>query len=114
MGRVRSVAFVALWEMEKWTWGWRENRGGTLSDHPKLHGGCGDNGGDGSVLLSGTLGWWGESGRSRGPAPHWAFCVLIEKWDAFIKEMEDINTLRECVQILFNSRYGEWAAQPTG
>lgn len=44
------------------------------------------------------------------PAPHWAFCVLIEKWDAFIKEMEDINTLRECVQILFNSRYGEWAA----
>ena len=51
---------------------------------------------------------------SRGPAPHWAFCVLIEKWDAFIKEMEDINTLRECVQILFNSRYGEWVAQPTG
>lgn len=40
-------------------------------------------------------------------------CVLIEKWDAFIKETEDINTLRECVQILFNSRYGEWAAWPT-
>lgn len=40
------------------------------------------------------------------------FCVLIEKWDAFIKETEDINTLRECVQILFNSRYGEWAAWP--
>lgn len=39
-------------------------------------------------------------------------CVLIEKWDAFIKETEDINTLRECVQILFNSRYGEWAARP--
>lgn len=39
-------------------------------------------------------------------------CVLIEKWDAFIKETEDINTLRECVQILFNSRYGEWAAGP--
>jgi transcription initiation factor TFII-I len=39
---------------------------------------------------------------------------LIEKWDPFIKEMEDINTLRECVQILFNSRYGEWAARPTG
>lgn len=37
--------------------------------------------------------------------------VLIEKWDAFIKETEDINTLRECVQILFNSRYGEWAAR---
>ncbi|KAF5924761.1 hypothetical protein HPG69_003501 [Diceros bicornis minor] len=33
-----------------------------------------------------------------------------EKWDAFIKETEDINTLRECVQILFNSRYGEWAS----
>ncbi|XP_027271922.1 general transcription factor II-I repeat domain-containing protein 1 isoform X3 [Cricetulus griseus] len=30
-----------------------------------------------------------------------------EKWDVFIKEMEDINTLRECVQILFNSRYAE-------
>ncbi|EDL19437.1 mCG122432, isoform CRA_i, partial [Mus musculus] len=30
-----------------------------------------------------------------------------EKWDPFIKEMEDINTLRECVQILFNSRYAE-------
>ena len=41
-------------------------------------------------------------------------CVLIEKWDAFIKETEDINTLRECVQILFNSRYGEWAARPAG
>lgn len=39
-------------------------------------------------------------------------CVLIEKWDAFIKETEDINTLRECVQILFNSRYGEWAVRP--
>lgn len=49
-----------------------------------------------------------------GTSPHWAFCVLIEKWDPFIKEMEDINTLRECVQILFNSRYGEWAARPTG
>ena len=41
-------------------------------------------------------------------------CVLIEKWDAFIKETEDINTLRECVQILFNSRYGEWAARAVG
>ncbi|XP_056412406.1 general transcription factor II-I repeat domain-containing protein 1 isoform X2 [Hyla sarda] len=30
-----------------------------------------------------------------------------EKWDNFIKETEDINTLRECVQILFNSRYAE-------
>ncbi|XP_069827261.1 general transcription factor II-I repeat domain-containing protein 1 isoform X2 [Dendropsophus ebraccatus] len=30
-----------------------------------------------------------------------------EKWDSFIKETEDINTLRECVQILFNSRYAE-------
>ncbi|CAI5642709.1 general transcription factor II-I repeat domain-containing protein 1 isoform X1 [Oreochromis niloticus] len=30
-----------------------------------------------------------------------------EKWDAFIRETEDINTLRECVQILFNSRYAE-------
>ncbi|KAL8198861.1 UNVERIFIED_CONTAM: General transcription factor II-I repeat domain-containing protein 1, partial [Gekko kuhli] len=28
-----------------------------------------------------------------------------DKWDSFIKETEDINTLRECVQILFNSRY---------
>lgn len=30
-----------------------------------------------------------------------------DKWDTFIKETEDINTLRECVQILFNSRYAE-------
>ncbi|XP_019366953.1 PREDICTED: general transcription factor II-I repeat domain-containing protein 1 isoform X6 [Gavialis gangeticus] len=30
-----------------------------------------------------------------------------DKWDSFIKETEDINTLRECVQILFNSRYAE-------
>ncbi|XP_075833522.1 general transcription factor II-I repeat domain-containing protein 1 isoform X10 [Microtus pennsylvanicus] len=33
--------------------------------------------------------------------------MTSQKWDAFIKEMEDINTLRECVQILFNSRYAE-------
>lgn len=32
---------------------------------------------------------------------------LAEKWDSFIRETEDINTLRECVQILFNSRYGK-------
>ena len=43
---------------------------------------------------------------------HWqdlAFhtCFLAEKWDSFIRETEDINTLRECVQILFNSRYGK-------
>ncbi|CAL9685070.1 unnamed protein product [Knipowitschia caucasica] len=30
-----------------------------------------------------------------------------DKWDTFLKETEDINTLRECVQILFNSRYAE-------
>ncbi|MGH0138106.1 UNVERIFIED_CONTAM: hypothetical protein FKN15_001421 [Acipenser sinensis] len=30
-----------------------------------------------------------------------------DKWDLFIMETEDINTLRECVQILFNSRYAE-------
>uniref|UniRef100_W5M2F8 GTF2I repeat domain containing 1 n=1 Tax=Lepisosteus oculatus TaxID=7918 RepID=W5M2F8_LEPOC len=30
-----------------------------------------------------------------------------DKWDTFIRETEDINTLRECVQILFNSRYAE-------
>lgn len=35
------------------------------------------------------------------------FPFLPEKWDSFIRETEDINTLRECVQILFNSRYGE-------
>lgn len=37
------------------------------------------------------------------------FPFLPEKWDSFIRETEDINTLRECVQILFNSRYGETA-----
>ena len=60
----------------------------------------------------------GDSDRrqppSLGTSHQWAFCVLIEKLDPFIKEMEDINTLRECVQILFNSRYGEWAAGPPG
>lgn len=35
---------------------------------------------------------------------------FAEKWDSFIRETEDINTLRECVQILFNSRYGEDAS----
>ncbi|XP_038669707.1 general transcription factor II-I repeat domain-containing protein 1 isoform X4 [Scyliorhinus canicula] len=30
-----------------------------------------------------------------------------EKWNMYIKETEDINILRECVQILFNSRYAE-------
>lgn len=39
--------------------------------------------------------------------PYFLYFVLIDKWDSFIKETEDINTLRECVQILFNSRYGE-------
>lgn len=43
--------------------------------------------------------------------PHcflWLFLFCpTEKWDSFIRETEDINTLRECVQILFNSRYGE-------
>lgn len=29
------------------------------------------------------------------------------KWNLYIKETEDINILRECVQILFNSRYAE-------
>lgn len=53
-------------------------------------------------------------GSRLGPALTDLSCVLIEKWDAFIKETEDINTLRECVQILFNSRYGEWAARPAG
>lgn len=54
-----------------------------------------------------------EEGRGcAGPTLPRTSCVLIEKWDAFIKETEDINTLRECVQILFNSRYGEWAARP--
>ncbi|KAJ8267249.1 hypothetical protein GJAV_G00140330 [Gymnothorax javanicus] len=30
-----------------------------------------------------------------------------DKWDTYIQETEDINILRECVQILFNSRYAE-------
>lgn len=62
---------------------------------------------------------WGRGRGSRGavaslPGPTLLrpSGVLIEKWDTFIKETEDINTLRECVQILFNSRYGEWAARP--
>ncbi|KFO27095.1 General transcription factor II-I repeat domain-containing protein 1 [Fukomys damarensis] len=33
-----------------------------------------------------------------------------DKWDTFIRDA-DINTLRECVQILFNSRFGEALGQ---
>ncbi|KAM9729566.1 general transcription factor II-I repeat domain-containing protein 1 isoform 1-T1 [Menidia menidia] len=55
----------------------------------------------------------GEQGQSP-PGIHISKRLLFsivheksEKWDAFIRETEDINTLRECVQILFNSRYAE-------
>ncbi|XP_056297483.1 general transcription factor II-I repeat domain-containing protein 1 isoform X2 [Pseudoliparis swirei] len=55
----------------------------------------------------------GEEGQSP-PGVHISKRLLFsivheksEKWDSFIREMEDINTLRECVQILFNSRYAE-------
>lgn len=55
----------------------------------------------------------GEQGQSP-PGAHISKRLLFsivheksEKWDAFIQETEDINTLRECVQILFNSRYAE-------
>ncbi|KAF6721763.1 General transcription factor II-I repeat domain-containing protein 1 [Oryzias melastigma] len=55
----------------------------------------------------------GEQGQSP-PGVHISKRLLFsivhdksEKWDSFIRETEDINTLRECVQILFNSRYAE-------
>uniref|UniRef100_A0A803YKI3 GTF2I repeat domain containing 1 n=1 Tax=Meleagris gallopavo TaxID=9103 RepID=A0A803YKI3_MELGA len=53
-----------------------------------------------------------EFAHRRGPGakPHGAERETFgagHKWDSFIKETEDINTLRECVQILFNSRYAE-------
>ncbi|XP_054586937.2 general transcription factor II-I repeat domain-containing protein 1 isoform X3 [Nothobranchius furzeri] len=55
----------------------------------------------------------GEQGQSP-PGIHISKRLLFsivheksEKWDLFIRETEDINTLRECVQILFNSRYAE-------
>ncbi|XP_072230994.1 general transcription factor II-I repeat domain-containing protein 1 [Leuresthes tenuis] len=55
----------------------------------------------------------GEHGQSP-PGVHISKRLLFsivheksEKWDSFIRETEDINTLRECVQILFNSRYAE-------
>uniref|UniRef100_A0A8C3APA9 GTF2I repeat domain containing 1 n=1 Tax=Cyclopterus lumpus TaxID=8103 RepID=A0A8C3APA9_CYCLU len=55
----------------------------------------------------------GEQGQSP-PGIHISKRLLFsivheksEKWDSFIRETEDINTLRECVQILFNSRYAE-------
>ncbi|XP_013859497.1 general transcription factor II-I repeat domain-containing protein 1 isoform X2 [Austrofundulus limnaeus] len=55
----------------------------------------------------------GEPGQSP-PGVHISKRLLFsivheksEKWDSFIRETEDINTLRECVQILFNSRYAE-------
>ncbi|NP_001082250.1 general transcription factor II-I repeat domain-containing protein 1 [Xenopus laevis] len=39
---------------------------------------------------------------------HLLFSIVhdkTDKWDSFLRETEDINILRECVQILFNSRY---------
>ncbi|XP_041863832.1 general transcription factor II-I repeat domain-containing protein 1 isoform X2 [Melanotaenia boesemani] len=55
----------------------------------------------------------GEQGQSP-PGVHISKRLLFsivheksEKWDSFLRETEDINTLRECVQILFNSRYAE-------
>ncbi|KAM3869632.1 general transcription factor II-I repeat domain-containing protein 1 [Diretmus argenteus] len=60
-----------------------------------------------------TTGLPGELGQSP-PGIHISKRLLFsivheksEKWDSFIQETEDINTLRECVQILFNSRYAE-------
>ncbi|XP_029924278.1 general transcription factor II-I repeat domain-containing protein 1 isoform X2 [Myripristis murdjan] len=60
-----------------------------------------------------TTGLPGELGQSP-PGIHISKRLLFsivheksEKWDSFIRETEDINTLRECVQILFNSRYAE-------
>ncbi|XP_046877037.1 general transcription factor II-I repeat domain-containing protein 1 isoform X3 [Hypomesus transpacificus] len=59
------------------------------------------------------IGLAGELGQSP-PSIHVSKRLLFsivheksEKWDSFIRETEDINTLRECVQILFNSRYAE-------
>ncbi|KAJ7996835.1 hypothetical protein DPEC_G00222640 [Dallia pectoralis] len=59
------------------------------------------------------IGVQGELGQSP-PSIHVSKRLLFsivheksEKWDSFIRETEDINTLRECVQILFNSRYAE-------
>ncbi|KAM6970051.1 general transcription factor II-I repeat domain-containing protein 1 [Aplochiton taeniatus] len=59
------------------------------------------------------IGLPGELGQSP-PSIHVSKRLLFsivheksEKWDSFIRETEDINTLRECVQILFNSRYAE-------
>lgn len=86
--------------------GWGSSRG-LWRGRPRARG-CGK-----SVAVSGAQPQLGVStGQSLQRALTCTSCVLIEKWDAFIKETEDINTLRECVQILFNSRYGEWAAWP--
>ncbi|KAK6317385.1 hypothetical protein J4Q44_G00127850 [Coregonus suidteri] len=59
------------------------------------------------------IGLQGELGQSP-PSIHVSKRLLFsivheksEKWDLFIRDTEDINTLRECVQILFNSRYAE-------
>ncbi|XP_056140563.1 general transcription factor II-I repeat domain-containing protein 1 isoform X2 [Lampris incognitus] len=66
-----------------------------------------------SSINDDTAGLHGELGQ-RPPGVHISKRLLFsivheksEKWDAFIRETEDINTLRECVQILFNSRYAE-------
>ncbi|XP_036435744.1 general transcription factor II-I repeat domain-containing protein 1 isoform X1 [Colossoma macropomum] len=59
------------------------------------------------IALAGDL---GQSPPSIHVSKRLLFSIVhekSEKWDAFIRETEDINTLRECVQILFNSRYAE-------
>uniref|UniRef100_A0A8C0KG52 General transcription factor II-I repeat domain-containing protein 1 n=1 Tax=Canis lupus dingo TaxID=286419 RepID=A0A8C0KG52_CANLU len=56
---------------------------------------------------SGTQDFPDCCGKLLGPGRAGVQLEAVEKWDAFIKETEDINTLRECVQILFNSRYAE-------
>ncbi|XP_066551655.1 general transcription factor II-I repeat domain-containing protein 1 isoform X2 [Amia ocellicauda] len=66
---------------------------------------CADNGD--RLGVSGEL---GQSSQSVHISKRLLFSIVHEKtdkWDTFIRETEDINTLRECVQILFNSRYAE-------
>ncbi|XP_040280768.1 general transcription factor II-I repeat domain-containing protein 1 isoform X2 [Bufo bufo] len=71
-----------------------------------------DSGEDGHALTSGQQASSASSSlRQNVHASKWVLFSIVhdktEKWDSFIKETEDINTLRECVQILFNSRYAE-------
>lgn len=95
---LKPMSLLNLGKERLGAWGASAEKGASSMD-------CPDN--------SDRIGLAGELGQSP-PSIHVSKRLLFsivheksEKWDSFIRETEDINTLRECVQILFNSRYAE-------